>query len=70
LEQILNVLVDVPSAETVRTMRGITALERIGSKEALVVLQALAGGEPEAPETEDARAALERVATRFPRDRK
>ena len=68
LEQIVNVMVDVPSPESVRTMRGIMALERIGSKEAMVVLQGLANGEPEARETKDVTAALERL--RFARDRK
>jgi hypothetical protein len=43
LEQILGVVSDVP-AETVRTIRAITVLERIGSREAQSVLATLAEG--------------------------
>jgi hypothetical protein len=65
LEQIQSALADLPSPETVRTMRGIMALERIGSEESMAVLKVLAGGEPEARETENARLALERLANRL-----
>jgi RNA polymerase sigma factor (sigma-70 family) len=64
LEQILNTLSDVPARETLRTIRAIMALERIGSPEAQGVLQTLARGAEGARETEEARASLERLARR------
>jgi len=64
LEQILNTLADVPGPETLRTIRAIMALERIGSREAQSVLDTLAGGAPDARETEEAKASLERLAHR------
>ena len=39
-------MVDVPSPETIRTIRAIMALERIGTADARAVLEALAGGAP------------------------
>jgi hypothetical protein len=62
LEQILNTISDVPGQETVRTIRAIMALERIGSPEAQAVLESLAGGAPGARETDEAKATLERLA--------
>jgi hypothetical protein len=67
LEQILNNLSDVPSPETLRTIRAIMALERIGSPEAQAVLETLAGGAPGARETEEAKASLERLKVRVSR---
>ncbi len=46
LEQILKTLPDVLGSETVRTIRAIMALERIGSPEAKAVLEALSQGVP------------------------
>ena len=42
LEQILNTLLDIPGPETIRTVRAIMVLERIGSPEAKTVLESLA----------------------------
>jgi hypothetical protein len=49
-----------PSAEVLRGLRAIRALELIGSPEARAVLRILAKGAPGCPETRDAQAALER----------
>jgi RNA polymerase sigma factor (sigma-70 family) len=67
LEQILNVVSDTPSPETLRTIRAIMALERIGSPDAQAVLRTLAGGAPGACETEEAKAWLERRSQRTSR---
>jgi WD40 repeat protein len=61
LEQILNALSDNPDPETMRTVRAIMVLERIGSLEAQRVLEGLAHGAPGACETEEAKASLERL---------
>jgi WD40 repeat protein len=52
------------SAETVRAGRAVRALERIGDGEARRLLERLAAGAPEARLTQDAQAALRRLATR------
>jgi hypothetical protein len=59
LEQLLNALADIPGPETVRTIRAIMALERIGSPEAQRVLETLARGAPGARETEEAKASVQ-----------
>ena len=64
LEQILKAIFDNPSPNTVRTIRAIMALERIGSPDAQSVLETLARGAPGARETEEARASLERLTMR------
>ena len=64
LEEILNTLSHVPGPETVRTIRAIMALERIGTPDAQAVLEALARGAPAARETEEAKASLERLKLR------
>jgi len=46
LDQILNTLSDIPSPDTMRTIRAIMVLERIGSPEAKSVLETLAKGAP------------------------
>lgn len=53
-----------PSAEQLRRLRAIAALEQIGSAEALAILRDLTQGAPAAAETQEARAALERWAKR------
>jgi WD40 repeat protein len=63
LVQILNAL-DVPSPDTLRTIRAIMTLERIGSPDAQAVLQKLASGAPGARETEEAKTSLERLKQR------
>jgi RNA polymerase sigma factor (sigma-70 family) len=63
LEQISNTLSEVPPGpETLRAIRAITALERIGSVEAQSVLESLARGAPGARATEEAKTALKRLA--------
>ena len=64
LEQVLKSLPDIPGPETIRTIRAIMALERIGTPEARDVLEALARGAPGARETEEARGSVERLARR------
>jgi hypothetical protein len=54
-----------PSAETRRRLRAIQVLEQIGSQEARAVLANLAGGSWTAPETQNARAAADRLARRL-----
>jgi hypothetical protein len=49
-----------------RRLRAVQALEEIGSPEARRILQALAKGEPTAPLTQHARAALERLSRAAP----
>ena len=64
LEQLLKTLPDVPGLETVRTVRAIIVLERIGTPEARGVLETLARGAPGARETEEAKGSLERLERR------
>jgi WD40 repeat protein len=51
----------MPSSQQLRAFRAIEALEEIATPEARVLLERLAGGEPAAEETIQARAALERL---------
>jgi hypothetical protein len=44
--------------------RALEALERAGSPDAVRLVRALAGGEPEARQTKEARAALQRLQRR------
>ena len=62
LEQIVKNLPDVPDPDTVRLIRAIMVLERIGSAEARRVLESLARGAPGARETEEAKSSLIRLA--------
>jgi RNA polymerase sigma factor (sigma-70 family) len=55
-----------PSAERVGQIRMLELLERIGTPESRRLLEALAGGAPEARLTQDARAGLERLRGRTP----
>ncbi len=64
LEQVWKSLPDIPGPETIRTIRAIMALERIGTPEARGVLEALAGGAPGARETEEAKESLQRLTQR------
>jgi hypothetical protein len=50
-----------PPASWIRAARAVAVLEHIGSPEACEVLRAIAGGEPDALPTGEARAALERL---------
>jgi hypothetical protein len=61
-EQILERLAKAPlPAETLRGLRAIEALERIGTDKAREMLRRLAGGAPEARLTREAKAALDRL---------
>ena len=64
LDEIVNKLDDTPRPETIRSLRAIMVLERIGTPEARAVLTTIAGGAPGARETEDAKESLERLANR------
>ena len=66
MELILKNLADVPGPETIRAIRAIMALERIGTPEARSGLERLAGGAPGARETEEAKASLERLSSKAP----
>lgn len=48
-------------SESVRRMRAVQALERVGTTRAVEALQKLAAGDPAAPETESAARSLERL---------
>lgn len=54
------------SGERLRAWRALEVLEHIGSPEARIVLQTMAGGAPAARLTQEAEAALERLARRKP----
>jgi hypothetical protein len=61
LERIISSVFDAPDRETVRTLRAIMALERIGSAEARDIVARIAQGAPGARETEEASALLLRL---------
>jgi WD40 repeat protein len=54
----------IPKGESLRTVRAIGLLERIGTAEARKVLAMLASGVSSSPETEEAKVALERLGQR------
>jgi hypothetical protein len=58
---LLEQLEAVPSGDQLRPLRAVEALERIGTRPAREVLEAPAGGAPNAPVTRDAQAALRRL---------
>jgi WD40 repeat protein len=60
VQQLLEHLEAVPSGDQLRSLRAVEALERIGTRPAREVLEALAGGAPNARLTRDAQAALRR----------
>ncbi len=53
-----------PSPQVLQQLRAVEALERAGTEEARLVLAALAKGAPEVALTQDAKAAVERLAKR------
>src|SRR5262249_44026058 len=70
LEALLKGLtVFVTDKEEPQQLRGVQVLERVGTKEAKEVLQALAKGVPGARLTRDAQLALERLGRRKPEPR-
>jgi WD40 repeat protein len=64
LEDVLRRLESSPSAEGLRSLRAVEALERIGTPKAQAMLQNLAAGAPGVRLTEDARASVERLRRR------
>jgi hypothetical protein len=50
-----------PNTLWLRSVRAVTLLERFATSEARAILETLAGGEPEAPPTREAKTALERL---------
>jgi hypothetical protein len=62
VKAILDAPRPVPSGETLRTIRAIQVLERIGTPEAQGVLKKLATGAEAARETREAKEALERLS--------
>jgi WD40 repeat protein len=62
VKELLDLPRAVPSGETLRTLRAIQVLERIGTKEAREVLKKVAAGAEGARETREAKEALERLA--------
>ena len=63
LERLGPPIRDYPS-ERLRSTRAIKVLERIGSRNARVILNALSEGSPYALQTREAKAALERLEGR------
>jgi hypothetical protein len=64
-EQLLEGLLRVPiTGEALRSLRAVEVLERVGTAEAKGVLERLAGGEPEARLTCEAKASLNRLGRR------
>jgi WD40 repeat protein len=61
IEDLLRNRLRTPSAQTLRILRAVAILERIGSAEARQVLQSLARGASAARETEAAQTALQRL---------
>jgi hypothetical protein len=64
IDQILTGRGAVTDPELLRAIRGVEVLERIGTPEARRLLQALAGGAPDARLTREARASLVRLTRR------
>jgi WD40 repeat protein len=62
VKELLDLPRAVPSGETLRTLRAIQVLERIGTKDACAVLKKLSTGAEGARETREAKEALERLA--------
>ena len=60
IEQLLAKKI-VVSPNCLQRLRAMQVLERIGSKEAIAILTELSNGNPELPESKEARAALARV---------
>jgi HEAT repeat protein len=69
VKELLDLPRAVPSGETLRTLRAIQVLERIGTKEACEVLKKLSTGAQAARETREAKEALERLSREVRSDR-
>jgi hypothetical protein len=65
LEQLLEKAAEAfPDRATLQTLRAVEVLEQMGSSAAVQVLQTVASGAPEAPQTQSAQASLNRLAGR------
>jgi hypothetical protein len=62
LSQIVDMYEGHWSSDSLRTLRAIEVLERVGSKEALAVIDSLARGAPESRLTREAKASQKRLA--------
>jgi RNA polymerase sigma factor (sigma-70 family) len=69
VEELLKTLEEPPSGETLRTLRAMAVLERIGTPDARQVLNRIAQGIPEARVTREAKAAVERLTARHPSEK-
>jgi hypothetical protein len=61
LERILEAEKHPPSTDVLRTMRALRVLEWVGTSQARDLLRKMAAGEPDAPSTKEAKAALKRI---------
>jgi hypothetical protein len=66
VEALLDALTGLPPRDTLRAVRAIGVLERVGTPEARQVLRTLAGGLASARQTREAKEALARLARRAP----
>jgi len=64
IQQLLEQLEAVPSAEQLQALRGVEALEMAATPEACRLLEVLAKGAPNARLTQETTASLERLARR------
>jgi WD40 repeat protein len=64
IEEALATLTGVPPADTLRELRAVEVLERVGTPQAKQLVEKLAQGAPEARLTREAQAARERLARR------
>jgi hypothetical protein len=64
VEALLKALEEPPSGETLRALRAVAVLERIGTPEARELLKELADGDPDARLTRAARASRQRLVER------
>jgi WD40 repeat protein len=69
VKELLDLPRAVPSGETLRTLRAIQVLERIGTKEACAVLKKLSIGAEGARETQETKEALARLSRKAELDR-
>jgi hypothetical protein len=69
IEQLLDGFRNVPTGDSIRVVRAVEVLERIGTAEARQVLEAFAKGAPAARLTREAQAALDRLSRRASADR-
>jgi hypothetical protein len=53
----------LPAGETLRQVRAVAVLERIGTPDAKKILEVIAGGTPDARVTKEAKIALERIVS-------